>query len=77
MLKGTREGIVNRIQPISIHGQISLDVFWVDPDDPEQEIRHARVGNESVPRDLEAGDRVTLHYLMGMVTEITRSGVRP
>jgi hypothetical protein len=77
MLKGTREGIVNRIQPISIHGQISLDVFWVDPEDPEQEIRHARVGNESVPRDLEAGDRVTLHYLMGMVTEITRSGVRP
>jgi hypothetical protein len=77
MLKGTREGVVNRIQPISIHGQISLDVFWVDPDDPEQEIRHARVGNESVPRDLEAGDRVTLHYLMGMVTEITRSGVRP
>jgi hypothetical protein len=77
MLKGTREGVVNRIQPISIHGQISLDVFWVDPDDPEQEIRHARVGHESVPRDLEAGDRVTLHYLMGMVTEITRSGVRP
>jgi hypothetical protein len=77
MLKGTREGVVNRIQPISIHGQISLDVFWVDPDDPEQEIRHARVGNESAPRDLEAGDRVTLHYLMGMVTEITRSGVRP
>jgi hypothetical protein len=72
MLKGTRVGVVNRIQPISIHGQISLDVFWVDPDDPEGEIRHSRVGNEAVPIDLEPGDRVTMHYLMGMVTQITR-----
>ena len=72
MLKGTRTGVVNRIQPISIHGQISLDVFWIDPEDPEGEIRHARVGNESVPVDLEPGDRVTMHYLMGQITQITR-----
>jgi hypothetical protein len=72
MLKGTRQGIVNRIQPISVHGQMSLDVFWVDPEDPEGEIRHARVGTESAPRDLEPGDRVTMHYLMGMVTEIRK-----
>jgi hypothetical protein len=72
MLKGSRTDVVQRIQPISIHGQISLDVFWVDPEDPEEEIRHARVGNESVPRDLSPGDRVTLHYLMGMVTHIER-----
>ena len=72
MLRGTRRAIVNRIQPVSIHGQISLDVFWVDPDDPESEIRHARVGSEAVPRNLEPGDKVTMHFLMGMVTEITR-----
>ena len=72
MLKGTRQGIVNRIQPVSIHGQISLDVFWVDPEDPEGEIRHARVGAESAPRSLEVGDHVTMHYLMGMVTEIRK-----
>jgi hypothetical protein len=72
MLKGTRPAIVHRIQPISIHGQISLDVFWMDPEDPEQEIRHARVGNEAVPRGLDVGDKVTLHYLMGMVTQITK-----
>jgi hypothetical protein len=72
MLKGTRQGVIKRIQPISIHGQISLDVFWVDPDDPEEEVRHARVGNEATPRDLEPGDRVTMHYLMGMVTQITK-----
>ena len=73
MLKGTRQAVVHRIQPISIHGQISLDVFWIDPEDPEQEIRHARVGDESVPRSLEVGDTVTLHFLMGMVTQITKS----
>lgn len=73
MLKGTRQGIVSRIQPISIHGQISLDVFWTDPDDPESEIRHSRVGEESVPAGLSAGDRVTMHYLLGMVTRITRN----
>ena len=72
MLKGTRKGIVNRIQPISIHGQMSFDVFWVDPEDPEGEIRHARVGAEATPRHLEPGDRVIMHYLMGMVTEITK-----
>jgi hypothetical protein len=65
MLKGTRTGVIQRIQPVSIHGQLSLDVFWADPDDPESEIRHARVGTESAPR-------VTMHYLMGMVTEITK-----
>ena len=72
MLRGTRDVILKRVQPISIHGQISLDVFYVDPEDPEEEIRHARVGNESVPRDMEPGDRVTLHYLLGAVTQITK-----
>jgi hypothetical protein len=72
MLKGTRQAVIQRIQPLSIHGQISLDVFWQDPEDPEQELRHARVGDDSVPRDLQAGDKVTLHYLMGMVTRITK-----
>ncbi len=72
MLKGTRTAIVKRVQPVSIHGQVSLDIAWVDPDDPEEEVRHARVGNESVPRGMEVGDRVTLHYLLGNVTQITK-----
>ena len=44
----------------------------MDPEDPEQELRHARVGDDAVPRDMTAGDKVTLHYLMGMVTQITK-----
>ena len=72
MLKGTRQAVIHRIQPISIHGQVSLDVFWMDPEDPEQELRHARVGDEASPRSMSPGDQVTLHYLMGMVTKITK-----
>lgn len=72
MLKGTRTAVVHRIQPLSIHGQVSLDIFWQDPEDPEQELRHARVGDDAVPRDMQPGDKVTLHYVMGMVTKITK-----
>ena len=72
MLKGTRQGVIQRVQPLSVHGQVSLDVFWIDPEDPEQEMRHARVGNEAVPKNLAVGDKVTMHYLMGMVTQITK-----
>jgi hypothetical protein len=73
MLKGTREALVTKVQPVSIHGQISLDVSYVDPDDTQSQVRVARVGPESAPRDIEAGQRVTLHYLLGEVTAISRS----
>lgn len=72
MLKGTKAAIVKRIQPVSIHGQISLDVYFVDADDPEGQTSLARVGEEAVPRGLDVGDRVTLHYVVGVVTHITR-----
>ncbi|HTI38270.1 MAG TPA: hypothetical protein VL484_11945 [Vicinamibacterales bacterium] len=72
MLKGTRSALVTRIQPVSIHGQISLDVYCVDPEDPQGQVTVARIGEESVPRDLEPGDHVTLHFVLGVVTEITK-----
>lgn len=72
MLKGTREVLVTKVQPVSIHGQISLDVYFVDPDDPQSQVSLARIGPESVPRGIEKGDRVTLHYMLGVVTSITR-----
>lgn len=72
MLKGTRPALVRKIQPVSIHGQISLDVSFADPDDPDGQVSLARVGSESVPRDLEPGDLVDLHYLLGVVTAVTR-----
>ena len=64
--------MVTKIQPVSIHGQISLDVHFVDPDEPQGQVSLARVGAESIPRDLEVGDTVELHYVLGSVTHITR-----
>jgi hypothetical protein len=73
MLKGSKPAMVRKIQPVSIHGQVSLDVYYVEPDDEQGQVRVARVGEESVPRGLEAGDTVELHYLVGVVTHITKT----
>ena len=72
MLKGSKPAIVRKIQPVSIHGQVSLDVYYVDVDDPDGQVRIARVGKESIPRSLEAGDHVELHYVVGVVTHVTK-----
>jgi hypothetical protein len=72
VLKGSREAILERIQPVSIHGQISLDLYFSDPEDPQAQVRVARIGEESVPRGLEPGDRVILHYMLGVVTSVTK-----
>ena len=47
-------------------------MFFSDPDDPDGPLQMARVGPEAVERDLEPGDRVTLQYLLGSVTNVTR-----
>jgi hypothetical protein len=72
MLKGSRPAIVKKVQPVSIHGQISLDVYFVDPEDPDGQVSLARIGPEAAPRNLEAGDRVELQYMLGVVTQITK-----
>ena len=72
MLKGSKRALVKKIQPVSIHGQISLDVYVADPEEPEGQISLARIGPEAVPRGLEVGDLVDLHYVLGVVTQITR-----
>lgn len=74
MLKGSKPGIVTKIQPVSIHGQISLDVYFADPADPEGQVSLARLGPEAVPTDLEIGDVVEFHYLLGVVTQIHKKG---
>ena len=72
MLKGTRPGILRKVQPISVHGQLSWDVFFSDPEDRDGPVQMARVGAESVDRHLEPGDRISLEYLLGSVTGVTR-----
>jgi hypothetical protein len=52
---------------------VSLDVYYVEPEDPEGQVRIARVGKESIPRGLDSGDTVELHYVVGVVTHITKT----
>lgn len=70
MLKGSREAILRKVQPISVHGQISWDVLFSDADDPDGPVSVARVGPEAVGRGLEPGDRIRLDYVLGAVTAV-------
>lgn len=72
MLKGTRDGILKRVQPVSIHGQVSLDVFFTDAGDPDGQTHAVRLGPEAVPRHLEAGDRIRVEYLVGVPVKVER-----
>ena len=56
MLKGSRDAVLHRMQPISIHGQLSYDVHYRFADEPDSQMRVARVGREALAPGLQAGD---------------------
>jgi hypothetical protein len=70
MLKGSREAVLRRVQPISVHGQISWDVYFTDVEDPDGPVSVARVGPEVVSHKLEPGDRIRLDYTLGAVIAV-------
>jgi hypothetical protein len=72
MLKGTRDVILRKVLPVSVHGQISWDVYFSDPADPEGPASVARVGPESVSHHLEPGDCIRLEYVLGSVVGVSR-----
>ena len=73
MLKGTRDGILKKVQPVSIHGQVTWDVFFTDVDDPDGQVTVARIGPEAViGNNLEPGDRIQVEYLVGVAIRVTR-----
>ena len=72
MLKGTRDGLLKKVQPVSIHGQVSWDVFFTDVDDEGGQTHVARLGPEAVSQNLEPGDRIQVEYLVGVPVRVTR-----
>ena len=73
MLKGTRDGILRKIQPMSIHGQVSWDVYFTDVEAPDGQTHVARVGPEAVMgHNMEPGDRIQVEYVVGVVVKVTR-----
>ena len=77
MLKGTRDGVLRRVQPISVHGQISWDVYFADIEDPDGQVHVARVGPEAVANhNMEPGDHIQVEYLAGVAVRINLLRVR-
>jgi hypothetical protein len=73
MLKGSRQAILKRIQPVSIHGQVSWEIVFTHVDDPTEQLNAARVGSEALTAEsLEAGDRIEVEYLVNQVIKVTR-----
>ena len=72
MLKGARDGILKRLQAISIHGQVSCDVFFTSLEEPEGQVHVARLGPEAVDGTLEPGDRIRVEYLVGTAVKVSR-----
>ena len=78
MLKGSRQAILKRIQPISIHGQASLEIVFTHIDDPTEQLNAARVGPEALTAEsLEDGDRIEVEYLFNQVIKVTRLPPHP
>ena len=73
MLKGSRDAVLHRLQPISIHGQLSYDVHYRFADEPESQLRVARVGSEVLAQGLQEGDLIRLDFLVGVVTAVHRA----
>jgi hypothetical protein len=72
MLQGSRDAVLRKVQPISIHGQLSYDLHYVFEDEPDGQPRVARVGPEAMAPGLQVGDRVSLDFLVGVVTAVHR-----
>jgi hypothetical protein len=70
VLKGSRDAVLRKVQPISIHGQLSYDLHYIFADDPDGQVHVARVGPEAMAPGLQSGDRVRLDFVVGVVTAV-------
>ena len=67
---GEREAVVVDVKPWDVHGVGYVDVTVVYPD---RVLDTARLGPESVPEDLEAGERVLVTKAVNMIVGIRRA----
>jgi hypothetical protein len=70
IMSGTRDAVLEVVQPISIHGTILYDLTYIHVGEGQQ--RRARLGAESVYADLRPGDLVRVRYLMNVATQCER-----
>jgi hypothetical protein len=67
---GELEAVVVEVRPWDVHGVGYVDVTVVYPDGV---LETARLGPESVPEDLEAGERVMVTKAVNMIVGIRRA----
>jgi hypothetical protein len=73
MLRGTRDAVLHKMQPVSIHGQLSYDLHYRFVDEPDGQARVARVGGEALASGIQTSDRITLEFIVGVVTAVHRA----
>ena len=69
---GEQEGLVVEIAAFDVHGVGYVDVTVAYRD---RSVETARLGSESVPNDLAAGDEVLVSKAVNMIVGIRRSPV--
>jgi hypothetical protein len=67
---GEQEAVVLEVKPFDVHGVPYVDVTVVYQD---RAVESARLGRESVPDDLGAGERVLVSKAVNMVVAIRRA----
>jgi hypothetical protein len=67
---GEQEAVVLEVKPWDVHGVAYVDVTVVFPD---RAVENARLGAESIPMDLEAGERVMVSRAVNMIVAIRRA----
>jgi hypothetical protein len=66
---GEREAVVVEVTPWDVHGVPHVDVTVAYPD---RAVATARLGRESVPQGLEAGERVLVTMAANMIVAVRR-----
>jgi hypothetical protein len=66
---GEQEAIVVEVRPWDVHGVAHVDVTIAYPD---RSVETARLGKESIPSDLQPGERIVVSKAMDIVVEIRR-----
>lgn len=71
ILAGSADATLLQVQLVDIHGSRFYDLVYAHADEPQQ-ARRFRVGLEQIYADPQAGDAVSVSYLMNVPTEISR-----
>ena len=69
LVLGEREGVVRDVRRFDVHGSPYVDVTIAEEG---RVLETARLGAESVPEDLEVGERVMVSRAMSVIVAIRR-----